>query len=111
MKTSKNCKVINGLYNFPHKKYPILNYQQLGKGLIYIKLKSKCNKTKLQNYKFVGRMFEALKSAIKLNSYIDGKEALSNTYPVAKFYFGCHEKIYNLILKMKNSCSNCTKIN
>ena len=36
-------------------------------------------------------MFEALKTAIKSNSYIDGEEALSNTCLVAKFYFGCHE--------------------
>ena len=43
-------------------------------------------------------MFEELKSAIKSNSYIDGEEALSNTPPVAKFYFGCHD----LSLYLKN---------
>ena len=54
-------------------------------------------------------MFEALKNALKLNSYTDGEEALSNTCPVAKFYFGFHEIIFHFISKMKNSSSNYTR--
>ena len=54
-------------------------------------------------------MFEALKSAIKSNSYIDGEEALSNTCPVAKFYFSCHETI-SFYLKNEEFVLNCAKI-
>ena len=44
-------------------------------------------------------MFEA-KNAIKTNSYIEGKEALSNICPVAKFNFDAIKNVYDFILRI-----------
>ena len=48
--------------------------------------------------RFVGRMFEA-KNAIKMNSYIEEKEAISNICPGVKLNFAAIKKFCKFILR------------